>query len=163
MSTLDSAFAYQQSSAVGASAVGQVIALYDRVLRDLRQAIQAVEDRQIENRVNALNHALTIVGELQGVLDFERGGEAAVNLNNYYNVARAMMLKASMTSSAEALKELVAMFTRLRSAWAQVERSVTHAEPTQRLRISSRPQADFSQGLPASSERLGGNSGGWSA
>src|SRR5882672_157839 len=79
MNILDTAIAYQQSTASAASSVGQVVALYDRILRDIRGAISAIGAGQIENRVNSLNHALTIIGELQGVLDHERGGEAARN------------------------------------------------------------------------------------
>ena len=164
MKTFDTAVAYQQSAAFGASAVGQVVALYDRILRDLRQAVQCVEAGQVENRVQALNHALTIIGELQGVLDYERGGEAATNLNNFYNVARAMILKASLANSAATLQEVAGMFTRLRGAWAQVERNVGQNEPTQSLRISSQPQVGFSQNLPTAAEpsQVAGRSG-WSA
>ncbi|HWN75284.1 MAG TPA: hypothetical protein VNO13_06025 [Candidatus Udaeobacter sp.] len=39
--------------------------MYDRILRDLRSAIAAIGVGQIESRVNSLNHALTIIGELQ--------------------------------------------------------------------------------------------------
>jgi len=42
MNILDTAFAYQQSTASATSSVGQVVALYDRVLRDLRSAIAAI-------------------------------------------------------------------------------------------------------------------------
>ena len=107
MNILDTAFAYQQSTASAASSVGQVVALYDRVLRDLRSAIAAIGAGQIENRVNSLNHALTIIGELQGVLDFQRAGEAARNLNSFYTVTRAMVTEAGVTSSLDLLQELV--------------------------------------------------------
>jgi flagellar secretion chaperone FliS len=162
--TMESAIAYQQSSAFSASAVGQVVALYDRILRDLRQAIQALEAGQIERRVNALNHALTIIGELQGVLDFERGGDVAQKLNSFYNVTRAMVMQAGVQSSAATMEELVSMFTRLRAAWAQVEKTVPAAEPTQRLRVSSQPQAALSQAAPAPAENVQESSGGgWRA
>ena len=164
MNTSDSAFAYQQSTACGASAVGQVVALYDRILRDFRQAALAAASGEVEKRVNVLNHAQTIIGELQGVLDFERGGEAAKRLNSFYNVARAMVMKAGAESSGETLQELVSMFTRLRSAWAQVERTVAPAEPTQRLRVSSQPQGHFSpQTAPLPETTSASGSGGWRA
>jgi flagellar secretion chaperone FliS len=164
MNTLDTAFAYQQSTASAASSVGQVVALYDRILRDLRGAIAAIETGQIENRVNSLNHALTIIGELQGVLDFQRGGEAARNLNSFYTVARAMVTEAGVTSSLELLQELVSMFARIRAAWAHVERTVAPSEPTQRLRVSSQPKAQHSQNISPSVENSSGTgNGGWRA
>jgi flagellar secretion chaperone FliS len=148
MKTRDSASAYHRSTAFGATAVGQVITLYDAILRDLHQAIDAIDGRQIEERVNASNHALIVIGELQGVLDFERGGETARHLNNFYNVTRAMLTHASVTSSREKFQELISMFARIRSAWSHVDRTVSPAEPTRRLRISSERQATFSQAIP---------------
>ena len=165
MNAHDSAFAYHQTSALGASPVGQVVTLYDTILRDLHRAIAAIEAGQIEKRVNATNHALMVIGELQGVLDFERGGEAARNLSNFYNVTRTMIMNASMTSSREKLNELIAMFTRLRAAWSQVERTLGPSSgATQEFRISSKPQAGDSQNVRVPPEKPAGPGGGrWSA
>jgi flagellar protein FliS len=164
MNTNNSAFAYQQATASCASAVGQVVALYDRILRDFREAAAAVEAGRVEKRVDALNHAQTIIGELQGVLDFERGGEAAKRLNSFYNVARALVMKAGVENSAAPLQELVSMFTRLRAAWAQAESKVAPSEPTQRLRVSSAPQGNFSQqSAPLPENTSASGSGGWRA
>lgn len=163
MNTTNSAFSYQQTTGLSASAVGQVVALYDRILRDLRQGILAIEAGQVEKRANALNHALTIIGELQGVLDFERGGEVARNLNSFYNVARTMLTKGAVDSSVETLQEVVAMFTRLRAAWAKVESTVAPAEPSQRLRISSRPQGTLQHDSLSTLENAPRAGGGWRA
>src|ERR1700720_504572 len=164
MNTRDTAFAYQQSTAIAASSVGQVVALYDRILRDLRCAIAAVGAGQIETRVTAMNHALTIIGELQGVLDFQQGGEAARNLDSFYAVSRAMVTKAGVTSSLEQLQELISMFARLRAAWAHVERTVAPSEPTQRLRVSSQPHPSHpGNASPLPEESSGAGNGGWRA
>jgi flagellin-specific chaperone FliS len=88
MTSDDSAFAYYQSTAFGASALGQVIALYHTILRDFHRAMAAIGARQIGKRVNAFNHALLVIGELHGVLDYERGGQATRNLSDFYAVAR---------------------------------------------------------------------------
>ena len=164
MNTRDIAFAYQQSTAFAASSVGQVVALYDRILRDLRCGIAAIGAGQIENRVNSLNHALTIIGELQGVLDFQRGGEAARNLNSFYKVTRAMVTEAGVTCSVDLLQELVSMFARLRAAWAYVERTVPPSDPTQHLRVTTKPQDRQSQNVsPSPDPATGAEAGGWRA
>ena len=142
--------------------MGQVVALYDTILRDFHRAIAAIEREQIEQRVNAGNHALMVIGELQGVLDFERGGEAARRLQSFYKVARAMTLEASVRSSREKFLELTSMFARLRAAWSKIERTMEFSEPSERLRICSRPEGTFSQGEP-SGENSGGAGGRWSA
>ena len=164
MSTRDTAFAYQQSTAFAASSVGQVVALYDRILRDFRAAIAAIGSGEIEHRVNSLNHALTIIGELQGVLDHERGGEAARNLNSFYTVTRGMVLEAGVKCSVDRLQELVSMFARLRAAWAHAESTVAPSEPTEQLRVSSQAQAQHAQTIsPPPDHRVGTETGGWRA
>jgi flagellar secretion chaperone FliS len=141
MSARDSAFAYLHAAAVGASPVGQIIALYDTILRDLRRALCAIDAKEIEHRVNETNHALTIIGELQGVLDFEQGGEAAKNLNAFYEVMRAKIMQASIASSHEQCEEVISCFTRIRAAWAKIEPKIPRpTEHGERLRISSPPR-----------------------
>jgi len=165
MNRNDSALAYQQANALSASAVGQVVALYDRILRDLRQGLAAAEGGEVEKRVSALNHALTIIGELQGVLNFERGGEPARKLNSFYNVSRAMLLQGCTGASTGSLRELVSMFTRLRAAWAKIERDVIAQEPTPAARPdgagAARPPA--ARPNPAPPEATPPSSGGWRA
>jgi flagellar protein FliS len=159
----DTALAYRQSNAFATSAVGQVVALYDGILRDLYRALSAMEAAQIENRVNAMNHALIIISELQGVLDFDRGGTPARHLNSFYKVTRAMITEASVSNSLELTRELISMFTRLRAAWAHVERTVAPSEPTQMMRISSQPRPPVRQNISNPPEHSSGTGGGWRA
>jgi flagellar secretion chaperone FliS len=166
MNSRDSAFTYQQASAVSATPVGQVVALYDVILRDLRQAMAAVDAGQIEKRVHLTNHALLIIGELQGVLDFERGGEAARNLNNFYTVMRPLVTEASMTASRGKFQALIEKFARLRAAWSKAERTLVPNAPNvvpalmpnvapsvqeHRPRVSSGAPPAFSQSAPRTS------------
>ena len=165
MNTYDSAFAYRQSTAFGAIPVGQVVALYDTILRDIHRATHALAAGQIEQRVAAVNHALLVLGELQGVLDFERGGEPARHLDSFYKVVRDLLVQASMNESHEKFQEVVAMVTRIRSAWAQIERSVPSPGAPERLRISSPvPQASVPEKHPAAPESSDTSGhGGWRA
>jgi len=162
MNSQDTLLAYQRINAHSASALGQVVALYDGILRDFRRAIAAIEANDVENRVGSLNHALTIIAELQGVLDFEKGGKPAKTLQSFYNVARPMVLEASMTVSREKLRELIDMFTSVRNAWATAEKTVAPTDPTERFRITAGVAASQQ---PRSAPAAPGesHSGGWSA
>ena len=124
MNPNSAAFAYQQSNARGASPVGQVVALYDTILRDFHRALAALEAGHVETRVFELNHALSVIGELQGVLDFEQGGEAAKSLDRFYNVTRPMILDANVSASREAILNLIELYQGVRRAWQEVERKV---------------------------------------
>jgi flagellar protein FliS len=115
-----------------------VVALYDTILRDLRRATEAIGTNEVEKRIDSSNHAIMVIGELQGVLDFERGGEVARNLSSFYSVMRAMVSVAATHSSLQKFNEIIAMVAQLRAAWCEVERAVAPAEPTKHLRISTR-------------------------
>jgi flagellar secretion chaperone FliS len=132
----DTALAYRQFAALGASPVEQVVALYDGIIRDFHTCIAGISAGQIEKRVKSSNHALTIIGELQGVLDFAQGGDVARNLNHFYNVTRPMVVQASMANSSEKFQELIGMYSRIRAAWAHVASTLpaSASEPGDRPR-----------------------------
>jgi flagellar protein FliS len=135
MSNDSPASLYQQLAARGASPVGQVVALYDTILRDFRRAQAALLAGNVEQRVFEMNHVLTVIAHLQSVLNHERGGEAAKTLDRFYNVTRAMTLDASVHCTPESLQTLIHMYTELRQAWHEIEPGSTAAQ-------SSSPQSD---------------------
>ena len=129
-------------------------------MRDLRRALAAIDAKQVEHRVNATNHALTIIGELQGVLDFEQGGEAANNLNAFYEVMRARIMQASIANSHEPCEEAISCFTRVRAAWAAIEPKIPRpADRVERLRISSSPHV-LPQSDPTAADNGSSDNGG---
>jgi flagellar protein FliS len=107
-----------------------VVVLYDTLVRDLHRAIAAMDEDGVEKRVAAVNHALLVIGELQGVLDFEHGGEPARNLESYYKVIRGLILQGSMHGSRQALEEVIAMVARVRAAWSQIEQHIPTGKPS---------------------------------
>ncbi len=121
MSNNSAASTYQQLAARGASPVGLVVSLYDTILRDFRRAQAALIAGNVEQRVFELNHALTVIAHLQSVLNHDRGGEAAKTFDRFYEIARAMILDASVRCTAESLQKLIATFTSIRQAWQQIE------------------------------------------
>ena len=133
---------YQQTAAVGASALRQVVALYETILRDLRRAMTALQQGDIEKRVFEVNHALLVLTKLQSALDFEQGGEAAKKLSRFYDVCRAEIFEASVAPSREKLQRLMDLFTPVYQAWEQVSRELPstparEAMPDTRIQISS--------------------------
>src|SRR5258708_7193727 len=127
---------YQQLAARGASPVGLVVSLYDTILRDFRRAQAALVAGNVEERVFELNHALTVIAHLQSVLNHERGGEAAKTFDPFYEIARAMILDASVRCTRESLQKLIATFTSVRHASHQIE---PHPAPGQPFLSSSSP------------------------
>lgn len=142
---------YKESSARGATPIGQIVLLYDTILADFRRALMALETGNIEQRVFEMNHSLVVVAHMQNVLDFERGGEAAKRFNSFFNVARGMIMEASVNPSQDSILKLVEIFSSVRHAWAQAERQMrgeaaapaSAPEPASSLAPHPRLQSSF--------------------
>jgi flagellar secretion chaperone FliS len=122
MTMRDPARAYRESAVRGASPVGLIVILYDEIVRSLRRAERASEENKIEERTQAVNHALQVIGHLQATLNFEAGGEVAQSLSHFYNLARTKIIDANLTKNSRALQELVGEFLQVAAAWQELDR-----------------------------------------
>ena len=113
---------YAAASAAGTSSVGLVIRLYETIIADLGRAITAVRDNDIERRTFELQHALAVIGQLQGCLDLTNGGAPAQELEKFYDVNRARILNAQLRHSGKILEEVMRDFLTIREAWVEVEK-----------------------------------------
>jgi flagellar protein FliS len=118
---------YREAAVRGASPVGLVVILYEEALRALRRAEAAMDRGDIEERTNSISHAIQVIGYLQFVLDFERGGAVARQLSSFYNYCRGKMLEASVKNSPDLLAQLVSDFADSTEAWREVERALAAA------------------------------------
>ncbi|HXP81307.1 MAG TPA: flagellar export chaperone FliS [Verrucomicrobiae bacterium] len=126
MTNYDPTLSYHQASARGASPVAGVVALYDTILRDFVRALAALQAGDVETRVLELNHALLVIAQLQGVLDHERGGDAAKNLDRFYHLTRGLIVQANFKAAPQPIEELIELFGGVRQAWSQAEQE-SHA------------------------------------
>ena len=117
----DVRFAYRENTARLATPVGRVVLLYEQMIQDIGRAIAAVQGQQIEARTQAINHALLVLGLLQGSLDLERGGEVARNLERFYELVRARLMEAQLRASDAILQDQRSLLLSLRAAWLEVE------------------------------------------
>lgn len=121
----DIAGLYSLGNVRGASSLGLVVALYDTILRDLRRASGAITQGNIEKRTFELNHALRVIAELENVLDYERGGKAAAQLQRFYATTRGMILEASIRANHEGIIQLVRIFSTMRQAWHEADKKMS--------------------------------------
>jgi flagellar secretion chaperone FliS len=142
----NAAQSYQLETARSATPIGGVVALFETILRDFRRASAAISAGNVEARVAQLNHALTVIAELQGVLDFERGGVAAKRFLRFYQVTRGLIMEANLRSTQESIDELVSLYTPICSAWKTIDGRVPPSEyrPANRrnLPTESAPSAE---------------------
>jgi len=113
---------YRRAAVQNASAVGLVIIMYDMLIEDVREVIEALKQGDIEKRATALKHGFLVLGQMEGSLDMEKGGTAAVNLAQFYSVLRANLLDAHIKSSAEKFQRQIELMLEVRQAWEQVNK-----------------------------------------
>ena len=119
MTVSDPTLSYRLASARGASPIGQIVSLYDTILRDFVRALAALQAGDVEARIFELNHALLVIAHLQSVLDHERGGEAAKIFDRFYSVTRWKIVNVNIQATPEALEELINLYGGMREAWYQ--------------------------------------------
>ncbi len=118
---MDARSSYREAAVRGATPVQLVIFLYEQTIEDLRRAVLALEKRDIETRTRSINHALSVIAQLQGSLDMERGGEVARNLQRFYNGMRASLSEAQLKQSARILEQQIEQLVLVREAWLEVD------------------------------------------
>ena len=112
---------YRRTAVQSSSPIQLVVMLYDGALRFCGEARGAILRRDVAAKGKALSKALAIVGELQGTLDLERGGDVAVSLHQLYSFLTDRLMAASFSQSVEPLDQAVRVLTNLRDGWAGVD------------------------------------------
>jgi flagellar protein FliS len=121
-STIDARRIYQDNAVQGAAPIDLVVILYDAAIEDMRRSLTAMKKGEIEARTAAVQHALIILQQLQGTLDFERGGSSARQFEQFYNLVRAKLLEAQLRSSPELMQQQIRFMSEVRDCWLQAKR-----------------------------------------
>ena len=108
---------YRRNALEGSTPLDLVVMLYDGALRFSAEARAAMLRRDIKARAAAISRVLAIVGELQGTLDFERGGTVATSLNGLYSFVSNRLMEASSTQHVAPLDEAIRVLSALREGW----------------------------------------------
>jgi flagellar secretion chaperone FliS len=119
---VDARQVYQDSSIRGAHPIELVVLLYDAAIADMRVALTAMQKSEIENRTAKISHALLVLQQLQGALDFQRGGDAARQFEQFYNLTRAKVLEAQMRGSADLMQQQIRSMSEVRDCWMEARR-----------------------------------------
>lgn len=109
-----------RTNSVNTSPEQLVVMCYDGMLRFLSVAEQAMIDHNLALKIKHINKVLAIVEELQSTLDFDRGGDIAVNLDRLYSYFGSQLMKISLDEDLELLQQVKTMMTELRASWAKV-------------------------------------------
>lgn len=139
---MDVRTSYRESAARGASPVRLVVCLYEQAIEDLRRSVIALEKGDIEVRTRGINHALMVIGQLQGSIDMEHGGEVARNLERFYNMVRLGLAEAQQKQSARILEQQISQLVTVHEAWLEVERVTAGLSPSPGDRSPFNPETN---------------------
>ncbi|MBF0559170.1 MAG: flagellar export chaperone FliS [Nitrospirae bacterium] len=110
----------QQKVAGTTNPVDLVIMLYDGAIEFLDKAATGIKMNNLQIKLKYIAKALAIVQELDGALNFEAGGEVAVNLRNLYSFIMVELVKANLEYDADKLIRISDMLKNLRGGWVQI-------------------------------------------
>lgn len=147
---MDARSSYREAAVCGASPMRLVLCLYEQAIEDLRRAVAALATSDIATRTRLINHALMVIGQLQGTLDMDRGGAVARNLERFYVLLRAGLVEAQATQSRNILEQQISQLTTVYEAWQEVERRTQpsapqSAEPTQASSMLPSSETSFTE------------------
>jgi len=97
-----------------------VLELFKQILGNIAAAKGAIAQGDIEKRNKLLNQAITLIGVLEGSLDFEQGGDISNNLASLYEYAIHLLFQANINNSEAELDEALKILLPLRGAWGQI-------------------------------------------
>jgi flagellar protein FliS len=126
---MDALQAYREAALADDDPVHLIVLLHDQLLRDLHRALDAFEKKDIPRRANEIDHALLVLGQLQGTLNLESGGEVALNLETFYNLTRDNLLRAVIEGSPALIEKQSQHIVGLREAWLEVRRQQPAPDP----------------------------------
>jgi len=134
--------AYQAASKMTTS-LGAVVMLYDGMIKEVGKAKSAIQEGRIEDRFNATQKACKILLGLQSHLDFEKGGDVSLMLDQFYHTIFRDLQQVNMKNSPELCDEVIAALGEVRASWAQL------AENEQRAGAPAPAAAGRQQPAPA--------------
>lgn len=114
--------AYRQTQVRTASGMDLILLLYNGAIKFLKQAVKALEKRELESAHHALIRAQDIISELSVSLNHDVGGEISHSLEQLYDYMNWRLVQANVRKDIEPVTEVINMLEELRDTWAEVSK-----------------------------------------
>lgn len=114
--------AYQAASKM-VSSLGAVVLLYDAMIKEVANAKTAIEQGRIEDRFNATQKACKILVGLQSHLDFDKGGDVSLMLDQFYHTIFRDLQQVNMKNSAKTCDEIITALSEVRASWSELAKN----------------------------------------
>lgn len=108
---------YKSSRTNTASKEDLLILLYEGAIRFLDRSITEKEGGNLSAHKEALRRGLAIVAELQNTLDFEKGGDLAIQLFELYGFMMEYLTQANITQDVSYIRRVTGQLNTLLEGW----------------------------------------------
>lgn len=121
--------AYNELSITTQSPAKLVVMMYDRAVRYLTQAIDAMDAKDFATKGKLLSQTVEIITALDSCMDMEAGGQITKNLRSLYDFMIRHVSQANATCDVKKVQDVIGLIDTLRSAFVQIgETTPTPAE-----------------------------------
>lgn len=110
---------YKQTSVQSASPEKLLLMLYEGAIRFVKQAMIAIDGKDIAGRGMNIGRAFDIINELNNTLNHEVGGEVAANLEQLYMFISEQLTKSNATGQKKPLEDALRILETLHSGWVE--------------------------------------------
>lgn len=108
---------YKQTAVLTANRGQVLLMLYEAAIRNCKQAIIHIENKDIPAKGKAIVKTHDIVNELVNSLNHEIGGKIAEELERLYNFIIEQLMKANVENTKEPLEASLKVLETLYSGW----------------------------------------------
>ena len=122
---------YATQQVYTASPAKLVLMCYEQTIISLREAIQAIEQGQIEKRWKANSKAMEIINHLWQTLDMEGGGKISENLDQLFGFILTKLPEVDFKNKPEPALEVIRLLEPIRDAWKELVTKYTEQELAQ--------------------------------
>ena len=110
---------YKNTSVQSASREKILLMLYEGCIRFMKQALMAIDKKDIAGRGMNIGRAFDIVNELNNTLNHEAGPEIASNLEQLYMFISEQLTKSNATGQKKPLEDALKIMETLYSGWVE--------------------------------------------
>ena len=91
--------------------------LYNGALERINMAKARMQAKDFEGKGKLISKAIEIIGGLRGFLDFEKGGDLAVQLEGLYDYMERTLFEANRHNDVQKLEEVANLLRSIKDGW----------------------------------------------
>lgn len=112
------------SAAAEANPYQLVALLFQKLLDNIANAKGAIAQENMPKKGEQLSNAISIIGVLEGSLDFDNGGDISNNLANLYQFCSQKLVEANASNDLDLLDEIAQIIIPIKNGWDAIPMDV---------------------------------------